>query len=80
MDACLTKWAALTPTAVHQELFRDLARSGMQPARVAALFDLLRGPGDASLRRDLREALGGMMAKRLGGGAQSAAAFGGASL
>ena len=37
------------------------------PARVAALFDLLRGPGDASLRRDLRDALGGMLARRFGG-------------
>ena len=37
------------------------------PARVAALFDLLRDPGDASLRRDLREALGGMLARRFGG-------------
>ena len=37
------------------------------PARVAALFDLLRGPGDASLRRDLRDALGGMLAARFGG-------------
>ena len=36
------------------------------PARVAALFDLLREPGDASLRRDLRDALGGMIAKRFG--------------
>ena len=37
------------------------------PTRVAALFDLLREPGDASLRRDLREALGGMIATRFGG-------------
>ena len=37
------------------------------PARVAALFELLRGPGDASLRRDLRDVLGGMIAKRFGG-------------
>ena len=37
------------------------------PARVAALFDLLREPGDASLRRDLRDVLGGMMATRFGG-------------
>ena len=37
------------------------------PARVTALFELLRGPGDASLRRDLRDVLGGMIAKRFGG-------------
>ena len=37
------------------------------PARVAALFDLLREPGDASLRRELRDALGKMMATRFGG-------------
>ena len=37
------------------------------PARVAALFDLLREPGDASLRRDLRDVLGKMMATRFGG-------------
>ena len=42
-------------------------RAADLPARVAALFDLLRGPGDASLRRDLRDALGGMLAKRFGG-------------
>ena len=36
------------------------------PARVAALFDLLRDPGDASLRRDLRDVLGGMIAARFG--------------
>ena len=36
------------------------------PARVAALFDLLRDPGDASLRRDLRDVLGSMIAKRFG--------------
>ena len=42
-------------------------RAADLPARVAALFDLLRGPGDASLRRDLRDALGGMLAARFGG-------------
>ena len=42
-------------------------RAADLPARVAALFDLLRGPGDASLRRDLRDALGGMLARRFGG-------------
>ena len=36
------------------------------PARVAALFDLLRELGDASLRRDLRDVLGKMMATRFG--------------
>ena len=36
------------------------------PARVAALFDLLRDPGDASLRRDLRDVLGRMIATRFG--------------
>ena len=42
-------------------------RAADLPARVAALFDLLHGPGDASLRRDLRDALGGMLARRFGG-------------
>ncbi len=37
------------------------------PGRVKALFDLLRGPADAALRRDLKDVLGGMIATRFGG-------------
>ena len=43
------------------------ARAAELPVRVKALFDLLRGPADAALRRDLRDVLGGMVAARFGG-------------
>ena len=42
-------------------------RASELPGRVGALFGLLRGPGDASLRRDLGDVLGAMVAKRFGG-------------
>ena len=37
------------------------------PDRVKALFNLLRGPADAALRRDLKDVLGKMIAARFGG-------------
>ncbi len=43
-------------------------RASELPGRVGALFGLLRGPGDEPLRRDLRDVLGAMVAKRFGGG------------
>ena len=43
------------------------ARAADLPGRVKALFDLLRGPADAALRRDLKDVLGGMIATRFGG-------------
>ena len=42
-------------------------RASELPGRVGALFGLLRGPGDASLRRELGDVLGAMVAKRFGG-------------
>ena len=43
------------------------AKAADLPGRVRTLFDLLRGPADAALRRDLRDVLGGMVAARFGG-------------
>ena len=43
------------------------ARAAELPGRVKALFDLLRGPADVALRRDLKDVLGRMIASRFGG-------------
>ena len=43
------------------------ARATEIPGLVKTLFDLLRGPADAALRRDLKDVLGKMMATRFGG-------------
>ena len=42
-------------------------RAAELPGRVKGLFDLLRGPADMDLRRDLKDVLGKMIAKRFGG-------------
>ena len=44
-----------------------MRRAAELPGRVRALFDLLRGPADAALRRDPKDVLGGMIAERFGG-------------
>ena len=43
------------------------ARATELPGLVKTLFDLLRGPADAALRRDLKDVLGRMIAARFGG-------------